>query len=365
MIRLKSSVVLAHLTGWLLLISLPLLFIGGQTDSNRALAILFSPEFFVFVITYSALFYFHTNFLFPQLFFKKQYPLYFLSIILLLLMVNLMQPFDHLFMRFPHPLPMHPPGGRPMPPGFPPGQVRMRFHPDYISLFLFILTVALSVAIETTHRWRQTEKRALYAETRKTQAELSFLKAQINPHFLFNTLNNIYSLAITHNEFAAPSIMKLSNMLRYVTEENKNYVLLQGEIGCLTDYIDLQRLRLSKQTKVQFTINGDPGVKCIAPLVLLPFVENAFKFGVSNHDPSEIQIQLDIAADQVHFQCTNRVFRSLQQENRTGIGIANTKQRLEHLYPERYQLSTENLNGNFVVSLILQGLYGDKIHSDR
>ncbi|MBV8252528.1 MAG: sensor histidine kinase [Chitinophaga sp.] len=365
MMQLKSSVVLAHLTGWLLLISLPLLFVGGQTDGNRALAILFSPEFFVFVITYSALFYFHTNFLLPQLFFRKQYLLYFLSIILLLLMVNLMQPFDHLLMRFPHPPRMQPPAGHPIPPGFPPGPVRMGFHPDYISFFLFMLTIALSAAIETTHRWRQTEKRALYAETRKTQAELSFLKAQINPHFLFNTLNNIYSLAITHNEFAAPSIMKLSNMLRYVTEENRNYVLLQGEIGCLTDYIDLQRLRLSKQTQVQFTITGDPGVKCIAPLVLLPFVENAFKFGVSNHEATEIQIRLDITADQVHFQCTNRVFKSFPQENRTGIGIANTKQRLEHLYPERYQLTTESRNGIFFVSLILDGLYGDKIHSDR
>ncbi|WP_167021605.1 sensor histidine kinase [Chitinophaga sp. Cy-1792] len=351
---------------------MPLLFISGQTGDSRALAILFSPEFLVFILTYSALFYFHTNFLFPQLFFRKHYLLYFFSIVILLLMINLMQPFDHLFMRFPHhmgPPMMHhgppPDGMMPAMPAQPPGPGRMRFHMDFISLFLCMLTIALSVAIETTHRWRQTEKRALYAETRKTQAELSFLKAQINPHFLFNTLNNIYSLAITRNEYAAPSIMKLSNMLRYVTEENRNYVLLQGEIACLNDYIDLQRLRLSKQTKVEVTITGDPGVKCIAPLVLLPFLENAFKYGLSNHEESRIIITLNIEEDSIRFFCSNKIFKKHQQENRTGIGISNTVQRLEHLYPDRYTLTTEEVAGQFQVTLILQGLYGDKIHSDR
>ncbi|MBV7529314.1 sensor histidine kinase [Chitinophaga sp. sic0106] len=360
MIRLKSSVVLAHLTGWLILVCLSLFFISGQADDDRAWQVLFSPEFFVFIFTYSSLFYFHTNFLFPQLFFRKHHVLYFLSLLLLLLMVNLMQPFDHLFRRFtgPH---------MPMPPGPPPPMPHIpgHFHSDYFSLFLFMLTIALSVAIETTHRWRQTEKRALYAETRKTQAELSFLKAQINPHFLFNTLNNIYSLAITHSEFAGPSIMKLSNMLRYVTEENKNYVLLQGEIACLHDYIDLQRLRLSKQTSVGFSVSGEASFKCIAPLVLLPFIENAFKYGISNHESSAINITLNIEDDAVHFDCINRIFRIGQPENRTGIGISNTIQRLDHLYPERYSLLTEEKDGFYHVSLKLRGLYGDKIHSDR
>lgn len=353
MIRLKSSVVLSHLTGWLILVCLSLFFTSGQADDDRAWKVLCSPEFFVFIFTYSALFYFHTNFLFPQLFFRKHYLLYFLSLLLLLLMVNLMQPFDHLFRRFkgPH---LHLPGPPPV-----------RFHFDYFSMFLFLLTIALSVAIETTHRRRQTEKRALYAETRKTQAELSFLKAQINPHFLFNTLNNIYSLAITHSEFAGPSIMKLSNMLRYVTEENKNYVLLQHEIACLNDYVDLQRLRLSRQTSVGFAVSGEAGIKCIAPLILLPFVENAFKYGISNHEPSTIHIALHIEEDAVQFNCSNRIFRLEQPESRTGVGIANTIQRLDHLYPDRYTLVTEEQDGYYHVVLKLVGLYGDKIAADR
>ncbi|WP_161596791.1 sensor histidine kinase [Chitinophaga vietnamensis] len=328
MIRLKSAVVLAHITGWLICLSLPLLLISGQVGDRRTMAILFSPDYLVFILTYASLFYFHTNFLFPQLYFRKQYVLYFLSVVILLLMIDLMQPFDHLFLQFS------------LRPQFKPmaAAVISGFPLDPVSIFLFLLTIALSVAIETTHRWRQTEKRALYAETKKTQAELSFLKAQINPHFLFNTLNNIYSLAMIRHEYTAPSIMKLSNMLRYVTEETRDFVLLQSEIDCLRDYVDLQKLRLSRKTTASFIIKGLPGARCIAPLVLLPFMENAFKYGVSNHEPSEINIALDIEDDHLHFRCSNKVFPLLRDKHRTGVGIANTRQRLEHLYPGRYEL---------------------------
>jgi two-component system LytT family sensor kinase len=358
MFRLKSSVVIAHITGWLICLSLPLLFISGQTGDHKALSILFSTDYLVFLVTYIALFYFHTTFLFPRLYFQKQYVLYFLAVLLLLLMINYMQPFDHLFTQLPHPpramgwhLPMLPgeqeTGMRP--PGKPPMKV------DVVSDFLFLLTIALSIATETTRRWRQTEKRALYAETRKTQAELSFLKAQINPHFLFNTLNNIYSLAMTRNENTAMSIMKLSNMLRYVTEDTRHdYVLLESEIDCLRDYIDLQKLRLTTKTKVNFSVTGSPGIKCIAPLVLLPFLENAFKYGVSNHEPSEINIQLETSEHHIHFYCSNKLFRMAPDTSRTGIGITNTRQRLDYLYPDKYELRISNDNGAYAITLQLQ-----------
>lgn len=362
MFRLKSSVVIAHITGWLICLSLPLLFVSGQTGDRKALSILFSTDYLVFLVTYVALFYFHTTFLFPRLYFRKQYVLYFLSVLLLLIMVNYMQPYDHLFSRLPHP-PGEMPWHQPMPPGTeqgprpegmrPPGKPPRKI--DIVSDFLFLLTIALSIAIETTHRWRQTEKRALYAETRKTQAELSFLKAQINPHFLFNTLNNIYSLAITRSDNTAMSIMKLSNMLRYVTEDTRDdYVLLESEIDCLRDYIDLQKLRLTTKTKVNFAVTGSPGIKCIAPLVLLPFLENAFKYGVSNHEPSEITILLQTSENRIHFYCSNKLFRVTQDTSRTGIGIANTRQRLEHLYPDKYELQISEDNGAYSISLQLQ-----------
>lgn len=358
MFRLKSSVVIAHITGWLICLSLPLLFISGQTGDHKALSILFSTDYLVFLVTYVALFYFHTTFLFPRVYFRKQYILYFLAVFLLLSMVNFMRPFDHLFTRLPRPphdMRWHPP----MPPGSgeagmqPPGKPPVKI--DMVSDFLFLLTISLSIATETTRRWRQTEKRALYAETRKTQAELSFLKAQINPHFLFNTLNNIYSLAMTRNENTAMSIMKLSNMLRYVTEDTRHdYVLLESEIDCLRDYIDLQKLRLTTKTKVNFSVTGSPGIKCIAPLVLLPFLENAFKYGVSSHEPSEINIQLNTSECHIHFFCSNKLFRIAPDTSRTGIGISNTRQRLDHLYPDKYELLINEDNGAYAITLQLQ-----------
>lgn len=340
MFRLKSSVVIAHITGWLICLSLPLLFISGQTGDHPALSILFSTDYLVFGVTYVALFYFHTYFLLPRLYFRRRYVLYFCFVSLLLLMINYMRPFDHLFSRTPHPVAAH----------------RLPLLKlDTVSDFLFLLTISLSIALAITRRRRQTEQQALYAETRKTQAELSFLKAQINPHFLFNTLNNIYSLAMTRNENTAMSIMKLSNMLRYVTEDTRHdYVLLENEIDCLRDYIDLQKLRLTTKTQVNFSVTGSPGIKCIAPLVLLPFLENAFKYGVSNHEPSEINIQLATSENHIHFFCSNKLFRMVSDNSQTGIGITNTRQRLDHLYPDKYELQISEDNGAYAITLQLQ-----------
>ncbi|CAL1517301.1 hypothetical protein MMC2321_01034 [Chitinophaga sp. MM2321] len=348
MFRLKFAVIFAHIVGWLICLGLPLLFLNGQTGSNKTTALLLSPDYLVFVLTYISLFYFHTNFLFPQLYYRKQYALYFLTVAVLLLMILVMQPFDHLFSTLSHPEHIgYVRNINPMPPP--------RIHVDIVSIFLFLLTIALGIAIETTHQSRQTEKRALYAETWKTQAELSFLKAQINPHFLFNTLNNIYSLAMSKHEYTADSIMKLSNMLRYVTADTRDdYVLLQREIDCIHDYIDLQKLRLSTKTKVRFSVTGNPGFKCIAPLVLLPFLENAFKYGVSNQEASDIIIALNTSPHKISFYCSNKLFTIPQETSPTGIGITNTRQRLDHLYPDKYELLIKEDNGVYAISLQLQ-----------
>jgi sensor histidine kinase YesM len=226
---------------------------------------------------------------------------------------------------------------------------------DIISIVLFILTIALSIAIVTTRRWRLTEQRATRAETEKANAELSFLKAQINPHFLFNTLNNIYSLAVTNQKNTAPSILKLSNILRYVTDEiSEDYVSLTDEVDCMKDYIDLQQLRLGEKTDVVFTVKGDLEYRKIAPLVLMTFIENAFKYGVSNREKSEIRIELWVEKDLIRFFCSNRIFETKGNPERTGIGISNTKQRLEYLYAGKHDLSIDASNGVFTVDLSIR-----------
>jgi LytS/YehU family sensor histidine kinase len=250
---------------------------------------------------------------------------------------------------------MRPPGGD-IPPPFRQGRPRMPQHPvDLFTIFLISTIWALSTAMRIIQEWRETEKRAIKAEADKANAELSFLKAQINPHFLFNTLNNIYSLAVKQNENTAASIMKLSNIMRYVTDDvNQDFVFLDSEVECITDYIDLQRLRLNKRVHIDFSVKGNTEGRRIPPLVLMTFVENVFKYGISSHEECTITIQLFSEARNITFFCQNKIFSSSGITERTGIGIANTKQRLHHLYPGKHLLNITGDRGLFTVQLTIQ-----------
>jgi hypothetical protein len=370
MYRVKTSAIATHVTGWLILLSLPVLFIAGQSGMEQALATLTAYWYWLLFGSLILVFYLHTYWLFPELYLKKKLTLYFSIVLFLLAGIYFMRPFDRLFTQLVQPArgmmmeerrpPPHedgfyrppPPGPqmRERQPGRPPGGQQF----DFVSIFLFLLTMSLSIALQTTWRWRTTEKRALQAETEKAQAELAFLKAQINPHFLFNTLNNIYSLAITHSEHTAASIMKLSNILRYVTDEVKqDFVPLQQEVDCIQDYIDLQQLRLGKKTTVEFNRRGNPATLSIPPLVLMTFVENAFKYGTSNHQASAISIDLQINNGRIEFKCSNALFPR-KPVDRPGIGIDNTRQRLAHLYGDRYQLNINTVDNTYMVVLIVQ-----------
>ncbi|MDB5013474.1 MAG: hypothetical protein JWQ25_1676, partial [Daejeonella sp.] len=136
---------------------------------------------------------------------------------------------------------------------------------DVVGLLLFMMVMGLSIAVSTVQQWQNAERKMVISEAHKVRAEagkvnaeLSFLRAQINPHFLFNTLNNIYTLSVTNSGNTSESIMKLSNIMRYVTDDvSEDYVSLQNEIDCINDYIDLQRLRLGKKTKLVFEKTGE------------------------------------------------------------------------------------------------------------
>ncbi|MCK7555001.1 sensor histidine kinase [Chitinophaga sedimenti] len=218
------------------------------------------------------------------------------------------------------------------------------------------MLVTLAMSIELGKQWRMTEQRITRAEADKANAELSFLKAQINPHFLFNTLNNIYSLAISKNEYTADSIMKLSNIMRYVTDDaTEDYVSLEDEVACIRDYIALQRLRLGGKVQLDFDVSGDLDHKEIAPLILMTFIENVFKYGISNHEPTNITIRIFAEQHTITFFSRNRIFRAAAvAPERTGIGIANTRQRLEHLYQDRYLLNIREENDVYTVDLTLK-----------
>ncbi len=355
--RTKFINIISHVAGWLFFFSLIIGFLSNSPEGESSIfSKLLAPAFIIFYVVYITLFYLNYFVLIPQFYLKKNYLVYFFIIILLFTAVYFIKPFDRLISMNP------PPGQQPriervdnnrMPPPKPPGGNRSR--KDINSIILFVTVWSLSTAICIIRQWRVTEKRAMQAETDKANAELSFLKSQVNPHFLFNTLNNIYSMAVTKNENTAPSIMKLSNIMRYVTDElGEDYVPLDSEIECMKDYIDLQKLRLGTKMKVDVSITGNTIDKQIAPLILMTFVENVFKYGISSHEESGITIKLSVDEHNITFFCQNKLFDTKRNTERTGIGIPNARQRLQHLYPNKHFLDINTDNGLFIVQLTLQ-----------
>lgn len=361
----RSIRILFHSVGWLLFFGLVIAASAMNRDNN--LAAIFSPPFLLFYAIYLLFFYLNEVVLLPKLYLKKKYGLYFSLIVGLLVAVALLQPWDKLIkgqregvadVR-----------SRPLPPDRrptgslhfnqrPPGQRVPRQNPqkvDIVSIVLFTTLWAVGMAMALFRQWRQTERRAAQAEIERANAELSFLKAQVNPHFLFNTLNNIYSLAVEKSDQAPDAIMKLSNIMRYVTDESKqDFVPLSDEVSCITDYIALQQLRLTNRTTVHFTATGSYETLQIAPLILMPFIENVFKYGVSAHHPSTINITLGTKEKTLHFFCRNAIVKTSENSERTGIGLQNTKARLQHLYPERHTLVLAQQDDTFTVQLTVQ-----------
>src|SRR2546423_7788307 len=342
--------IILHITGWLLFFGLMIAFTASSPGGGDVLHHLLSFQYLLFYSVYLFVFYFNSGFLIPRFYLQQEYFYYFLIVGVLFLGVYFLQPFDHLLSNRPQ--------GFGRPENFQPGEIppapRGR-HIDIVSIILFIMAWSVSTALQIIRQWRSTEERAARAETDKAQAELSFLKAQINPHFLFNTLNNIYSLAVAKSEKTGASIMKLSNIMRYVTDEvTQDFVPLLDEVNCASDYIDLQRMRLSNKVYVDFSVTGNLEGKKIAPLILMTFIENVFKYGISNHEQSTIAIRLFAEERSITFLCQNKLFETQRKAERMGIGLANTRQRLEHLYPGKYFLNISSEKGFYTVQLTVQ-----------
>lgn len=371
MFRAKNLWII-HLLGWVLFMSLPLTIVSREPRADFPMLVLSSGWFWSFFLVYAALFYGNLLVLIPKLYLKQHYAAYAAVFVGLLVLVYVSQPFEKLiFRKFRQeqqgrelgpemrpdgfrngPPPGPPPGHEPMPEQGPPRARAV----DFVSLTLFIVAWAVAMAIRISREWRQSERRAILSEAEKAHAELSFFKAQINPHFLFNTLNNIYALAVSSSAHTAPSILKLSQMMRYITEEaTENYVPLEDELACLENYVELQKLRLNAKTSLDFNVKGQPeGIK-ITPLILMTFVENAFKYGVSNHRESVIRIAVEIAGSDILFFCQNRIIERREDVERTGVGILNTQKRLDLLYSGSYDLDIRNDGEVFTVDLKLSG----------
>lgn len=233
-----------------------------------------------------------------------------------------------------------------------PAMLQKQFRIDLLSLILFLMAMAAGAMLVLAKQWRITERNKALVEIQKVKAELAFLKVQVSPHFLFNTLNNIYALAITKNENTASGILRLSNIMRYVTDEAKeDFVPIVKEIGCINDFIELQKLRLSKNSTLDYSVTGKYGNVKIAPLILMAFIENVFKHGISNHTSTKASIAIHVNEKGISLKTRNAVIR--KNDNRDGIGLINVKQRLELLYPGLHKLQISEDNGIFTVILEL------------
>jgi two-component system LytT family sensor kinase len=205
--------------------------------------------------------------------------------------------------------------------------------------------VMLSAAIYSGFSaiYKEQENKSLREE--KIQAELAFLKTQINPHFLYNTLNYIYSLAYPVSEKLGDAVIKLSQLMRYMlTESASGDVDLQKEVDYITNYISIYQLRFEDTFFVDFKTEGDIAGKRVAALLLVPFVENAFKHGVVNDADRPIRIRLKVAGNRLTFTVSNQISRG-QKDHSTGVGLPNIRRRMELIYPNRHELLIAD-NGN-------------------
>jgi len=233
------------------------------------------------------------------------------------------------------------------------GEKPPRFLYIYNIIIFMFLTTALKILIDS---YKQ-KVRFKEMETRQLKTELDLLKYQMNPHFLFNALNNIYSIALEiKDQRIASGITTLSSLMRYVIHESKvDYINLSKEIEQINSYIDLQKMRFSDEDniKIEFTINGEPEKYKIAPMLLIPFVENAFKHSLSHESPAHIEIKLTIVNSDLVFSVKNSKSQlNLDKRfNPSGIGLKNVKRRLDLLYPGEYNFTISNQEDFFKVFL--------------
>ncbi len=214
------------------------------------------------------------------------------------------------------------------------------------SLFVFALIILFSLYEQNINRLKATEKN-------QRAAELAYLKSQVNPHFIFNTLNSIYSMAIRKSEHTAQAIVQLSGLMRYtLIEAKEEFVHVQHEFDYIRDYITLQQGRLGNSVDLKFKIGGNTENLKIAPLLLIPFIENAFKHGVNAEENSKISINLVALHDSIQLiVANNKVNHQVDTFEKSGLGLDNTKKRLELMYAGKYSLDIQDLDESFNIDL--------------
>ncbi len=334
-----------HVAGWICFFLLPIVFFPRPRDADFQ----FSEAMiwrFICIDAYLLIFYYsNTLFLIPGLLTRRKWFWYTLTIIsLLFVFLIIHRLFDDIIRaEMPESVRLK------MPPR------RHYLYPFTGSSAVFFLVFTVSTCSRVIQEWLGIENKKKEIEKEKLGTELSFLKSQINPHFLFNTLNNIYSLALVKSEGTADAVLKLSSIMRYVLNETKHETVpLDKEIQFIKHYIELQKVRLTDNVSLEFNVEGDIEEQQIAPLILIAFVENAFKYGVSTKETSKLLFEIKADANSIYFTAQNNIVGDRGNGENTGIGLQNTKRRLELLYPDKHELKVTEENNLFIVYLKLK-----------
>jgi two-component system LytT family sensor kinase len=346
-LKKKYLIVIVHIAAWACFFLLPFVFFVRPRDPNfqvsyAVVAMLATLNFYLLLF-----YYFNTELLIPKLLARKKWLWYTLAILAsLIIYVQIPRLFeDAIRAELPEKVAKRIARYR---------RTTWR-NPFNGTTAVFFLVFTVGTCIKLIQQWLSSEETRREIENDKLNTELSFLKSQINPHFLFNTLNNIYSLAVVKSDATAPAVMKLSAIMRYVISDTKqNWVPLEKEIQFIQHYIDLQKVRLTEKVKIDFTVSGNIEGKNVAPLIFIPFVENAFKYGISTKENSDIIIRVDVAGKEVKLTVNNKIIaQERDADGNTGIGLKNTKRRLELLYPETHTLEVKKEENHFNVNLSL------------
>ncbi|MCU0469717.1 MAG: histidine kinase [Arcicella sp.] len=331
----KYQIIFLHLAFWVFVLALPSLLQPSAPSGNKSPVVqifTISQLFTIFTLLNIPYFYINSEILIPKILNKKGIWVYLVGALLLISAAFLINSFIRTT--------------------FLSGQ----FFPRTGSTFQLLFFLALSTSYRIISDNQKAEKEKKERETEKLKSELSFLRSQISPHFMFNVLNSIVSLSRRKPEKVEPVVVKLSDLMRYMLYESDDAkVTLERETQYLKAYIELQQLRFGDDISINFKINDLDIHQTIEPMLLIPFVENAFKHGVGMIKSPTIDIDLHTQNAKLIFEVKNKTNKQFKEskDGASGIGLANVKRRLELLYPNNHQLIIEDEEHSYSIRLMI------------
>lgn len=356
--------ILLHLLAWTILIGLPLYFIERWQIGND-----FIWLYYINTLISGIIFYVNYLFLVPRFFFGKKKYRYYISVLILIACFYFVSDISNKLVfnyasgssqsenfnrQSGEPDRRLPPGG---------GATLARPGPPFRGMHLYnfgftsVFLIFFSLGLRVLERQSQIEELQKETEKERLNSELAFLKNQISPHFFFNTLNNIYSLISINADDSQKAILKLSKLMRYLLyESEQGNTPLSNEIDFMNNYIDLMKLRVNDKVDLSVSFPKKYEDRKIPPLLFIPFIENAFKHGISYRESSFIVINMLVNMDSITFRCVNSLINTKEEasNDHPGIGLENVSKRLNLLFQGRHELKIDKSENRFEVFLTVK-----------